>query len=127
MLVLAVGVLFGYVVASVATPFLSEAVVIGGPSESQKVHDFLMKRVDSPAELASSGSGTEDIATRAYKLGIPNEAKPRVLSVTYLGGASQGQLQVHVYVVEYRLPTSQATVPWMLTVLSSPFTVLKVE
>ena len=127
LLTLAVGVVFGFIAASLAAPLLSESVVIGAPTESAKVHDFLMSRVDDPSSLLSSSTGTEDIATRAFKLGIPSEAKPRVLSVTYLGTSSQGPLQVHEYVVEYQIQSETGAVPWTLTVLNSPFTVLKVE
>ncbi len=123
---LLVGALFGFLVAAIATPVLSESMALGATGESADAHRYMLRRLDDPATMIllkvpqdfARRMGTDvvgdvrtDVATRALKVQafatakVLLQAKP--LSFTYLGGATEGRLQVQIYAVEFQFDTPE--------------------
>jgi hypothetical protein len=124
LLTLAVGTLFGYLVTAIASPLLSESQVLGATGESTPAHEFMARRLEDPASLIvlkiptdrAKQIGTDvvadpstDVATRAMKLQVFAAANANIkatpVSLTYLGGGSEGRLQVQLYAAELDIQT----------------------
>ena len=128
LLTLLVGAIFGYLIAAIATPVLSESPVLGATGESSDAHAYMLLRMDDPASLIvlkiptdrAKQLGTDvmtdpstDVATTAMKLQVAAKANAVItatpLSLTYLGGGSEGRLQVQIYAAELEVQSQEGT------------------
>ena len=82
-----------------------------------RVHDGAALKQDP--EALSGVSASRDVAQRAVRVqSAMQQAQVDPLSLTFLGGATEGKLQVDVYAVEMRVGADTVFWPFALTLMN---------
>lgn len=112
------GALVGYVLAAVTAP-LWNAGVSGSGSESPQARAYMLASLKQDPEALSGVSASRDVAQRAVRVqSAMQQAQVDPLSLTFLGGAAEGKLQVDVYAVEMRVGADTVFWPFALTLMN---------
>lgn len=118
---LAAGGILGYVVTSLLSPLLPGPVQPGSRHESQYTRDYVVAILERDAATANALQVPQNPAARALTYQRFEEAltlKPRTL--TYLGGATVGQLGAYAYVLGVEAPGNTLhLVPFAITTVGS--------
>ena len=100
-----IGALLGYFVASGVGIAVEESGLFGGNGESPIARAYMLGLLQRDPGSISSIRPQQGIAQRASELqgaSSRSTSSSQPLSLTYLGGASVGQLSVHIYAVGVR-------------------------
>jgi hypothetical protein len=112
------GAFVGYVLAAVTAP-LWNANVAGSSSEAPQARQFMVASLKQDPETLASVTESKDVAQKAARLlSTEQQAQVSPLSLTFLGGASEGRFQVDVYAVEMRVGGNTVFWPFALTLLN---------
>ncbi len=119
--ILLLGVVLGYLVSSLGATLVTDSSAFGAPSESPEAHAYMLGLLqDDPDTLAALRLQRGDVASRALATqtaeGRRGATKP--LTLTYLGGGSQGRFQVHIYAVEFQSGSRTLFFSYALTLLN---------
>ncbi len=101
-----VGGLLGFVLSALATPIVEGSTLFGGTGESPQARTYMVSLIQSdPDQLAQLTPG-RGVASRAsqYRSTTETAGSFRPVSLTYLGGRSQGRLTVQIYALELQPP-----------------------
>ena len=116
--ILLAGALVGFVMAAVTAPLWSSSVA-GGGSEAPQARQFMLASLKQDPEALASVTESKDVAQKAARLlSIEQQQQVNPLSLTFLGGASEGRFQVDVYAVEMRVGGNTVFWPFALTLLN---------
>jgi hypothetical protein len=98
-----VGALLGYVVAAMVAPTVADNPMFGGSGESPIARRYMLALIDGDTAAVHQLRQPTSVAVRAndYKSAIGNPAAGHTEALTYLGGAIQGPISVHSYVVAF--------------------------
>lgn len=115
--VLVVATLLGYLAATFAVPLWAEN--IGPTNEAPEARSFMLGLLRDDPEALGRLRPSRDVASRALELKTATTAETRTLplSLTYLGGGSQGPLRVDIYAVQLRVGEETRYFPLALTLL----------
>jgi hypothetical protein len=118
LVIVVAGVLFGYVVASMTAP-LWNPVRAGSGSEAPQARAYMLASLKQDPESLAAVTASKDVAQKAARLlNAEQTAQINPLSLTFLGGATEGHLQVDVYAVEMRVGGNTVFWPFALTLLN---------
>ena len=102
---LLIGVLSGFIVASVVGIFVQDSGLFGASGESPVTRAYMLGLLQRDPGSITGIRPNPDIAQRALELQGAEQTRSTTmqpLSLTYLGGASLGRLSVHIYAVGMR-------------------------
>ena len=112
------GALFGYAIAAFTAPLWNPAIA-GSGSESATARAYMIASLRQDPEVLASVTASKDVAQRAARLqSTEQQEQVHPLSLTFLGGATEGRLQVDVYAVEMRVGGNTVFWPFALTLLN---------
>jgi hypothetical protein len=101
-----VGALLGFLIASAVGLVAQDNGLFGGNGESPVARAYMLGLLQRNPSAISSIRPQQGIARRAAELQGAATSRSassiQPLSLTYLGGASLGQVQVHIYAVGLR-------------------------
>lgn len=101
-----VGVLVGFFVASAVGIIAQDNGLFGGNGESPVTRAYVLGILQRDPSSLSSIRPQQGVAHRAAELqgmaSSRSSAAIQPLSLTYLGGASMGQISVHIYAIGLR-------------------------
>lgn len=102
------GALLGYVGAALVGAVFQERGVVG-TGESPEARQFMISLLASDPDSIAALTPERDVVSRAAQFQQTQEGRGQwvPISLTYLGGASQGRLSVHMYAVEMRTTSGQ--------------------
>jgi hypothetical protein len=118
LLTVVVGALFGYIVAATVGPLFGNAV---SPQlgESAQARQYMLGLLSEDADALTALQPNQDVVSRALEVHSSQGARQvRPISLTYLGGGSEGRLQVHIYAVEISVGGQERFFPLALTLLN---------
>ena len=118
--VITVGMVVGYVVTSLIATVISDQGWFATSGESPQARAYMVALLQRETENVAALRPQQDIVSQAMAQQAAQQsttqAKP--LSLTYLGGASQGVLSIQIYAVEVRANDgTQQLFPLALTLL----------
>lgn len=114
----AVGVLFGFLFAAFAGPMWAQSV--GASNESPEARSFMLGLLRDDPDALVRLRPSRDVASRAFELKSAGGAqilRTNPVSLTYLGGGSQGPLRVDIYAVQLRIGEETRYFPLALTLI----------
>src|ERR687886_1818344 len=113
--ILLAGALIGYVVAG-ATTQLWSSFAAGSASEAPQSRQFMLASLKQDPEALASVTESKDVAQKAARLlSVEQQAQVNPLSLTFLGGATEGHFHVDIYAVEMRVGSNTVFWPFALT------------
>ena len=116
-----VGVLAGFVIASIVGIVVQDSGVLGGNGESPVARSYMLGLLQQDPGSITNIRPAQDIAQRAMEAQGASQSRSTSivpLSLTYLGGASAGPVSVHIYAVGLRSASGvDQFFPLALTVL----------
>ncbi len=118
--VVAVGMIVGYILTGLGATVISDQGWFAQSGEQQEARAYMVALLQRESENVAALRPQQDIVSQAMAQQASQQstqqAKP--LSLTYLGGASQGILSIQIYAVEVRANDgSQQLFPLALTLL----------
>ena len=103
---LLVGVLMGFILASVAGVFIQESGLFGTNAESPVSRAYILGLLQRDPNSMAGAAPDKGVAARAVDLQGAEVARTtraiQPLSLTYLGGASVSGYSVHIYAIDMR-------------------------
>ncbi len=115
-----VGAMVGYVVSAVVTTVINDQGWFATSGESPQARGYMVALLQREADSLSALRPQQDIVSQAMAQQAAQQSRQQAkpLSLTYLGGGSQGRLSVQIYAVEVRANDgSQQLFPLALTLL----------
>lgn len=99
-----VGVVVGFAIASAASVFVSDQGWFASSGESAQARSYMVGLLQRDNEQLSQLRPKQDVVSQALAEQAAQQStqQARPLSLTYLGGGSQGPMSVHIYAVEVR-------------------------
>lgn len=113
------GVLFGYVAAAFAGTLFQESGIFGS-GESGAAREYMVGLLGRDPDALLSVAPQRDVASRALVFQSAQEGKGQAVpvSLTYLGGGSQGRIDVQIYAVEWRIASGRSRlIPYAVTLI----------
>lgn len=113
------GILFGYVAAAFAGMLFQETGVFGN-GESPAAREYMVGLLGRDPDQLLAVAPQRDVASRALVFQGAQEGKGQAVpvSLTYLGGGSQGRLNVQIYAVEWRTASGRSRIiPYAVTLI----------
>ena len=115
-----VGIVVGYILTGVITTIVTDQGWFASSGENPQARAYMVALLQREAENLAALRPQQDIVSQAMAQQAAQQstqqAKP--LSLTYLGGASQGVLSIQIYAVEVRANDgTQQLFPLALTML----------
>ena len=126
-MIIAAGVLAGYVAAEVVTTTTGGGVLVGS-AESVEAHNYLVAYLAGDAEAATRYRSTDPVTKAIEMQNVERAATVReITSMTYMGGATQGGMGVYVYAVTGHAvgSTKEVLVSFTLTVIDGKIVDMK--
>jgi hypothetical protein len=116
--IVVVGMLFGYLISMTLSTIISDQGWFAASGESGPARAYMVALLQREADSLNALRPQQDIVSKAMSeqsaRQSTSQAKP--LSLTYLGGLSQGNFSVQIYAVEVRgTDGSQQLFPLALT------------
>jgi hypothetical protein len=103
---LLVGMFAGFVIASAVGVFIQDSGLFGASGESPVTRSYMIGLLQLDPNSIVAIRPNQTIAQRAADLQGADVGRTTAaiqpLSLTYMGGASAGGYQVHIYAVDYR-------------------------
>jgi len=103
---LLVGMFAGFVIASAVGVFIQDSGLFGASGESPVTRTYMIGLLQLDPNSIVAIRPNQTIAQRAADLQGADvgrtTAATQPLSLTYMGGASAGGYQVHIYAIDYR-------------------------
>ncbi len=115
-----VGAMVGYVMSAVLTTVINDQGWFATSGESPQARSYMVALLQREADSLSALRPEQDVVSQAMAQQAAQESRQQAkpLSLTFLGGASQGRLSVQIYAVEVRANDgSQQLFPLALTLL----------
>lgn len=102
------GALLGFIVVSLGGPIVDQMQLLG-QRESREARVYMIGVLENEADVLAALSPRGDLVARAmqYKMAEQSEGQWTPISLTYLGGVTEGSLQVHTYAIELRNATGR--------------------
>jgi hypothetical protein len=118
--VVSVGLIVGYILTGLVTTVVSDQGWFATSGEQPQARAYMVALLQREAESVAALRPQQDIVSQAMAQQAAQQsttqAKP--LSLTYLGGASQGVFSIQIYAVEVRANDgTQQLFPLALTLL----------
>ena len=111
------GVLFGYVAAAVTAPLWNPGRA-GSGSEAPQARAYMLASLKQDPEGLAAVTESKDVAQKAARLlGAAQQQQVNPLSLTFLGGATEGRISVDIYAVEMRVGANTVFWPFALTLV----------
>jgi hypothetical protein len=101
---LVIGVLLGYIISTFAGPMINQAVIFGNSGESIEARAYMTAWLQNDPHTLTGLRPARDVVSRAMELKASEAGRGQIVpvSLTYLGGGSEGPMSVHIYAVEIR-------------------------
>jgi hypothetical protein len=118
--VVLVGVVVGYMLAVTVSTIITDQGWFASSSESPQARNYMVALLQREADRLSQLRPQQDVVSQALaeQAAQQNRGQAKPLSLTYLGGSSQGGLSVQIYAIEVRANDgSQQLFPLALTLL----------
>jgi len=115
-----VGMLVGYMLAATVSYVITERGWFANSGEPPEARAFMLAYLQREAENIAALRPQQDVVSKALaeQMTQSTAAQAKALSLTYLGGQSQGPLSVQVYAVEARANDgSQGLITYALTLV----------
>jgi hypothetical protein len=114
------GAVLGYVIAMFAGPLWNENAYFGTTTESPQARAFMVGLLKEDPDALIALRPNRDVASRALEMknSQSSQGQSVPVSLTYLGGGSQGRLQVHIYAVELQVAGQPQYFPLALTLFN---------
>lgn len=118
--IVVIGMLVGFLLSASATAIVNDQGWFAASGESAPARAYMVALLQREADSLNALRPQQDVVSKALSQQSAqqstSQAKP--LSLTYLGGASQGSFSVQIYAVEVRANDgSQQLFPLALTLL----------
>jgi hypothetical protein len=99
-----VGMLVGYAVAAAGSTVVSDQGWFANSGESSQARNYMLALLQRESDRLSSLRPQQDVVSQALAAQAAQESRQQAkpLSLTYLGGGSNGSFSVHIYAVEVR-------------------------
>lgn len=112
------GAFIGFVLTSLTAPLWNPSLA-GAGSEAPQARAYMLASLKQDPEALSAVTASKDVAQKAQRLlSAEQQTQVNPLSLTFLGGASEGRLHVDVYAVEMRVGGNTVFWPFSLTLLN---------
>ena len=104
-----VGAVVGFALSAAVTTVVSDQGWFSGSGESAQARSYMLALLQRQAERLSAMRPEQDVVSRAMaeQSAQQNAADTKAVSLTYLGGSSQGPFSVQIYAVEVRASTGE--------------------
>lgn len=115
-----VGAVLGYMVSAGASTVISDQGWFATSGESSQARNYMIALLQREADNLNRLRPQQDVVSQAIAEQAAQESRQQAkpLSLTYLGGASQGSFSVQIYAVEVRADDgSQQLFPLALTLI----------
>ena len=113
------GILFGYVAAAFGGMLFQETGVFGS-GESGAAREYMVSLLGRDPDALLAVAPQRDVASRALVFQGAQEGKGQAVpvSLTYIGGGSQGRMNVQIYTVEWRIASGRTRlIPYAVTLI----------
>lgn len=99
-----VGMLVGYVISAVITTVISDQGWFATSGESAQARDYMVALLQREADRLSQLRPQQDVVSQALAEQAAQQSRSaaKPLSLTYLGGGSQGTISIQIYAIEVR-------------------------
>lgn len=99
-----VGGVLGFALSSAVATMVSDAGWFSTSGESPQARDYMVSLLQREADHLSQLRPQQDVVSQALAEQAAQQSQQQVkpLSLTYLGGGSNGSFSVHIYAVEVR-------------------------
>ncbi len=118
--VILVGALFGYGMSAAASTVVSDQGWFASSGESAQARNYMVALLQREADRLNALRPQQDVVSQAIAEQAAQQSRQaaKPLSLTYLGGGSQGSFSVQIYAVEVRGNDGQQQLfPLALTLL----------
>jgi hypothetical protein len=115
-----VGMLVGYMLASTVSYVITERGWFANSGEPPEARAYMLAYLQRESESLAALRPQQDVVSKALteQMSQSNTGEVKALSLTYLGGQSQGPISVQVYAVEARARDgSQGLITYALTLV----------
>jgi len=104
-----VGGVVGFALSAGVSTVVTDQGWFSGSGESTQARSYMLALLQRQAERLSAMRPEQDVVSRAMSEQSAQNASQDVkaVSLTYLGGQSQGGLSVHIYAIEVRSTNGQ--------------------
>lgn len=99
-----VGVVVGFAIAAAVSTVISDQGWFASSGESPQARSYMVGLLQRDTEQLNQLRPQQDVVSQALAAQAAQQSSQQVkpLSLTYLGGGSQGTMSVHIYAVEVR-------------------------
>jgi hypothetical protein len=115
-----VGTIVGYALSAAGSTIISDQGWFASSGESSQARNYMLALLQREADNLSALRPQQDVVSQALAAQAAQQSQQQAkpLSLTYLGGASNGTFSVHIYAVEVRgNDGAQQLFPLALTLL----------
>lgn len=115
-----VGGLVGYMGSAAVSTFISDQGWFASSGENPAARNYMVALLQREADRLSQLRPQQDVVSQALaeKAAEQSRQQAKPISLTYLGGASQGSLSIQIYAVEVKANDGQQQLfPLALTLL----------
>jgi hypothetical protein len=104
-----VGMFVGYLLASAASFVVTDRGWFSSAGESPEARNFMLAYLQRESENVAALRPQQDVVSKALseQRSQQSSSDVKALSLTYLGGATQGPVSVQIYAVEQRARDGQ--------------------
>ncbi|HZP96149.1 MAG TPA: hypothetical protein VFC31_07435 [Candidatus Limnocylindria bacterium] len=99
-----VGAMIGYVLSAVVSTVINDQGWFATSGESPQARSYMVALLQREADTLTALRPQQDVVSQALARQAAQQSRQQAkpLSLTYLGGASQGRVSVQIYAVEVR-------------------------